>query len=257
MPLHARRALVCFVLLPVLAGAAHGQSAPGWIPQQSDRPQWPASEESGFVSIFDGQTLEGWEGDPTYWRVEEGALVGEVTPETLLRSNTFVMWQGGEPADFELKLEYRISAGGNSGINYRSVVVPDDVTPANRYAMRGYQCDLDGANHYTGNNYEEKGRLFLAVRGQVTRVTGLQPPLILSTHATEEASQSVATPGWNEVHIIARGNLLIHIINGRLMSAVIDDDAAHRPERGRIGVQVHVGPPMKVEYRRIRLNVQR
>lgn len=257
MPHHSGRALAFLTLFPLIAVVAVGQSAPGWVPQQSDRPQRLTSEEPGFVSIFDGRTLEGWEGDATYWRVEDGVLVGEVKPETLLRSNTFIIWQGGEPADFELKLEYRISADGNSGINYRSAVVPNAVTPANRYAMRGYQCDIDGLNRYTGNNYEERGRLFLAVRGQMTRVTGLRPPMILSTLAAEEELRNVAALDWNEAHLIARGNLLIHAINGRVMSVVIDDDASHRPERGRIGFQVHVGPPMKVEFRQIRLKTER
>ena len=74
----------------------------------------------GFVSIFDGKTLDDWKGDPNYWHVENACLVGTVTPETILENNTFIVWQGGQPEDFELKLEYRISDSGNSGINYRS-----------------------------------------------------------------------------------------------------------------------------------------
>ena len=114
-------------------------------------------DEPGFQPIFDGKTLAGWEGNPTYWRVEDGALVGEITPATVIKSNTFIIWRGGTPKDFELKLDYRITPGGNSGINYRSAVVPDPVTPENKFAMRGYQCDIDGAKRYVGNNYEEKG----------------------------------------------------------------------------------------------------
>ena len=67
-------------------------------------------------TIFDGKTLNGWEGDPKYWRVENGALVGEVTPETLLKTNSFVIWRGGVTKDFELKVDYRITDRGNSGI---------------------------------------------------------------------------------------------------------------------------------------------
>src|SRR5438876_552029 len=104
---------------------------PGYVPKQSDRPSPVTGDEPGFRSIFDGRTLDGWKGDPTYWRVEDGALVGEIRPETVIKSNTFIIWQGGKPRDFELKLDYRISARGNSGINYRSVVIPDPVTPAN------------------------------------------------------------------------------------------------------------------------------
>jgi len=224
-----------------------------YVPKQSDRPEPLAGEEPGFQPIFDGKSFEGWEGDPKYWRVENGIMTGEITPETVIKSNTFIIWRGGSPADFELKVEYRITSEGNSGINYRSVVVPDKVTPANKFAMRGYQCDIDGKNNYTGNNYEEKGRLFLAVRGQVTRVTGTRKPVVLSTTGDNKELGALVTTGWNSVHLIARGNVVMHNINGRLMSMVIDDDAKARTLSGLIGVQVHVGPPMKVEYKNWRL----
>jgi len=230
------------------------QAAEPYVPKQSDRPEPLAGEEPGFTPIFDGKTLDGWEGDPKYWRAEDGSLTGEVTPQTLLKSNTFIVWRGGRPADFELKADYRITPRGNSGINYRSIVVPDKVTPENKFAMRGYQCDIDGQNNYTGNNYEEKGRLFLAVRGQMTRVTGIRKPTILATFGDPKDLAAVITSGWNSCHLIARGNVLMHSVNGRLMAVVIDDDP-QRPTQGLLGVQVHVGPPMKVEYRNFRLKV--
>ena len=245
-----------FFLGSLIAGACAGQQVV-YAPKQSDRPEAPAggSDETGFVEIFDGKSLKGWEGDPGYWRVENGAMVGEITPATVIKSNTFIIWRGGEPADFELKVDFRITSGGNSGINYRSVVVPDKVTTSNKFAMRGYQCDIDGQNQYTGNNYEEKGRLFLAVRGQVTRVTGKSKPVILSKLGDEKALASLITTDWNSVHIIARNNIVMHQVNGQLMTMVIDDDATTggRAAKGLIGVQVHVGGPMKVEYRRWRL----
>jgi hypothetical protein len=228
-------------------------AAQSYVPKQSDRPEPLSGEEPGFQSIFDGQSLKDWEGDPTYWRISEGNMVGEITPQTTIKSNTFIIWRGGTPADFELKVDYRITAGGNSGINYRSVVIPDRVTPANKFAMRGYQCDIDGQNRYTGNNYEEKGRLFLAVRGQVTRVTGTRPPIILSEFGQSDALAALVGSDWNSVHVIARQNVLLHNVNGHLMSLVIDDDVQNRTLKGLIGVQVHVGGPMKVEYRNWRL----
>ncbi|MBL8216308.1 MAG: DUF1080 domain-containing protein [Bryobacterales bacterium] len=235
-------------LLGLLAAAA--APAQQYVPKQSDRPERLESDGEGFSPIFDGKTLGGWEGDPKYWRVEDGAITGEITPETVVKSNTFLIWKGGQPKDFELKLEYKITAAGNSGINYRSVVIPDTVTPSSRFAMRGYQCDIDGQNRYTGQNYEEKGRLFHALRGQVTRrVAGRKPILV----ATFPDPKDAITAEWNAVHLIIRGNTLIHMINGQLMSMVIDEDAGGRRMEGSIGVQVHVGPPMKVQYRNLRL----
>lgn len=233
--------------------AQQGVAQAPFVPKQSDRPSPVEGDEPGFVQIFDGKTLTGWDGDPKYWRVEQGALVGEITPHTVIRSNTFVIWRGGRPKDFELKLDYRISAGGNSGINYRSEVVPDPVTPANKFAMRGYQFDLDAGRRYVGNNYEEKGRLFVGVRGQMTRIVGTRPPVVLSVIGDNAELGKVVTDDWNAVHLIVRGNMLIHSLNGRLLSVSIDDDAQNRPADGLIGVQVHVGPPMKVEYKNIRL----
>jgi hypothetical protein len=222
-------------------------------------------EKDGFVSIFDGKTLKGWEGDPAYWRAENGILVGEITPDKLLKSNTFIIWRGGQPKDFELKLEFRISQNGNSGINYRSEQLKD--VP---YALKGYQADIDGKNNYTGQNYEERGRTTLAYRGQKTVINPLQN----STASLAEKVKNNAWTGlevtgslgqmdslktqiksedWNECHLIIKGNRLQHYINGILMSDVTDNDVANRKMAGWLGVQVHVGPPMKVEYRNIRL----
>jgi hypothetical protein len=248
--------LVCLL---VLGWQPPAQQAPGsasgqpYVPRQSDRPMPIEGDEPGFTPIFDGMSLKGWEGDPKYWRVENGALVGEITPETVVKSNTFIIWRGGRPRDFELKLDYRITAEGNSGINYRSASVADPVTPSNAFALRGYQFDIDGRRRYVGNNYEEKGRLFLAVRGQLTRVVGTRPPVVLSTIGDAADLGTLATDDWNAVHLTIRGNTLMHALNGRLMSVTLDDDVPNRPMDGLIGMQVHVGPPMKVEYRNIRL----
>jgi hypothetical protein len=212
--------------------------------------QTPASKtEAGFESIFDGKTLNKWDGDSTYWRVEDGAMVGEVTPATLLKRNSFIIWRGGEVSDFELKLEYWVSAMGNSGVNYRSVEI--DSLP---YAMRGYQADIEGRDRHSGQNYEERGRTFLAKRGQkVVLEPGQQPQITGAVGTPEELQQKIRKEDWNELHIIGLGNRLQHYINGTLMCEVIDNDEAKRKASGLIGVQVHVGPPMIIKYRNIRL----
>lgn len=216
------------------------------------------NNEKGYVNIFDGKTLNGWQGDPKYWRVEDGSLVGEVTPQTLLKRNTFIIWRGGAPANFELKVSYRISASGNSGVNYRSIEL--DTLPL---AMKGYQADIDGKNkynlgypRYSGQNYEERGRQFLALRGQrVVIEPNAKPKLIDSLGSQETLLKSIHYDDWNELHIVAIGNNLKHYINGTLMSEVTDNDVANRKMSGLIGVQVHVGPPMKIEYKNFRLKV--
>ena len=224
-----------------------------------------ASEE--FESIFDGKSLKNWAGDPTYWRVENGSLIGEVTPSTPLESNTFIIWQGGELADFELKAEFKISDSGNSGINYRSDRLED-----NHFALKGYQADIDGKNRYTGQNYEEKKRTTLAYRGEKVVVKGQNNPdaegslranieknawqtreVVESLGNTDELKSLINHEDWNECHLIIKENRLQHFINGKLMSEVTDEDKVNRKMSGLLGVQVHVGPPMKVEYRNIRI----
>jgi hypothetical protein len=209
-----------------------------------------AKKEKGFQSIFDG-TLKNWDGDSIYWRVENGELVGEVLPSTLLKRNSFIIWRGGTVADFELKLEYWVSSLGNSGVNYRSEEI--DSLPR---AMRGYQCDIEGRDRHTGQNYEERGRTFLAKRGEKVELQTGQPPKVVEKIDTPEALQAkVKKEDWNEIHIIAKGNHIWHYINGVLMSEVIDNDATKRKLQGLIGVQVHVGPPMIIKYRNIRLKM--
>lgn len=247
--------LTCAVLALAFTAAAAAQTpapspyplAPPPGPQIQPTPLNESNE--GFVPIFNGTSLEGWEGDSRYWRVENGEIVGEVTPATLLKQNNFLIWRGGQPANFELKVEFRITAQGNSGINYRSEEID-----GTKYLLRGYQADIDGANKYTGQNYEERGRTFLAPRGTITyAATGQKPAIITHIGSADDLKQYVKNGDWNEYHVIARGNVLIHILNGHLMCEVIDDDTEHRKMSGLIGVQVHVGPPMKIEYRSIQL----
>jgi hypothetical protein len=204
--------------------------------------------ERGFVSMFDGKTLHGWEGDPKYWRAEDGEIVGEITPATIIKVNTFLIWRGGEPGDFELKCEYRISPKGNSGINYRSTRV--DTLP---YALKGYQYNL-GYPKYSGQNYEERGRQFLAPRGQRTTIeTGQKPVVNDSLGSKQTLLKSIKYDDWNEIDLVVKGNNMKHYINGTLMSEVTDNDLVNRKMKGLIGVQVHVGPPMKIEYRNFRI----
>lgn len=208
-----------------------------------------AQDRSSFKPIFDGQTLDGWSGDPQYWRVEDGMLVGEVTPDTILQQNSWIVWEDGEVADFELTLEYRISAEGNSGIGYRCAAIPGEP-----YAVRGYQADIHGGDLWTGINYEERGRTFLAMRGMIARVPPGERPVLESVFAEPDALQRfVKKEDWNHYHLIVRGNRMQHFLNGVLMSEVTDLDPVNGTRKGLLGVQVHVGPPMKVEYRNILL----
>jgi hypothetical protein len=231
-------------------------------------PEPISTDDVSFETIFDGTSLEGWDGDPTYWQAKGGAIVGETTELNLPTYNSFIIWRGGRPRDFEWKLEYRVSPMGNSGLQYRSAELPQK-----KWVLRGCQSDIDGEQwgqmfyeHFaksngvevrrvTGQNYEERGRTFLALPGQVSYVgPGHTPRMIASLGKSEELARSIRED-WNRAHLIVRGNLMMHILNDRVMSIVIDDDLAHRQIEGNMGMQVHVGPPMKVEFRNIRIKM--
>jgi 3-keto-disaccharide hydrolase len=206
-------------------------------------------KDDGFKKIFDGTSLSGWIGDTTFWKPHDNSIVGQTTADHPLKANTFLIYDKEQPADFELKAEFRISTPGNSGIQYRSETVPDV-----QYALKGYQADIDGDNVYTGQNYEERGRGFLAKIGENAVVeTGKQPQITSMIAKPDSLKSLIKKEDWNEIHIIAKGNRLRHFINGNLMSEVTDNDAIVRKAKGLIGLQIHAGPPMKVEYRNIRL----
>ena len=255
-----------FLLLEVVAAVillATSLFSSVGISQESPNPYPTVQNE--FNPIFDGNSLGGWEFDPLYWSVKEGAIVGEITAETLLKNNTFIIWKGGALGEFELKVDFWISENGNSGVQYRSERVKD--IP---YALRGYQADIDGGNRYTGQNYEERKRTTLAYRGQKTRI-GAAPDSITTIGGfvknnawkglvlVEDLGDRTALGNlinkgaWNTMHIVAKGNLMKHYVNGTLMSEVVDEDPTNRSLSGLLGFQVHVGPPMKVMFKNILL----
>ena len=215
---------------------------------------------TGFTSIFDG-TMKNWDGDTTLWKAEGGSLVGTTSAEHPLKENTFVIWRGGEPADFELKVEYRMSAT-NSGIQFRSVQLPQGSKPtpeaapiAGQWVLKGYQADIDFANDYTGMIYEERGRGFIMHRGEAIEIgaDGVSRQ-IGNLQTTPDELKALIKPGeWNQVHLIARGNTIVNIVNGHVTAFVLDSDPKGRSMKGLLGFQIHVGPPMKIEFRNIYL----
>jgi hypothetical protein len=221
-------------------------------------PMIPFDNTEGFTQIFNGTSLENWDGDPAFWKVEGSAIVGQSTTVNPVRENTFIIWRGGEPGDFELKLEYRINST-NSGIQFRSTHLPAGTIGEGgraiqgKWVLKGYQADIDFNNQYTGQIYEERGRTFLAMRGQMSYVTpaGVAQGLASLQTGPNDLKGLFNINGWNQVHLIAKGNLITEIVNGSVTSVLIDDDPKGRAMKGLLGFQMHQGPPMKVEFRNI------
>jgi hypothetical protein len=206
-----------------------------------------AADEPESLAIFNGKDLNGWSGDPEHWTVEDGAITGSNTAEKPLAHNSFLIWRGGEPADFELRFRYRI-VGGNSGVQYRSKIVD-----AKEYVVHGYQADIDSSPRFTGMNYEEGGRTFLARRGERVTIARDGTKTVESIGDPAELQKKVRAEDWNDYLIIARGHRLQHFVNDVLLSEVIDDQEGKAAGSGVLAIQLHSGPPMKVQLKDIRL----
>jgi len=247
--------LVVIVTLAASASLVAQQPSPGPPQGRGGGPRGADAlvldDRAGFDAIFDGVSLKGWDGDPMFWPVEHGAIMGESTPDRRVTQNTFIIWRGGEPADFELKCEYRLNAT-NSGIQIRSVQLPAGAD-VGKWVMKGYQADIDYQNQFTGQIYEERGRGFLAMRGQAVHVPDGARPRVIGNlqQSPDELKAIIKRDDWNQVHLIARGNTIIQILNGTVTSIVVDDDTKNRMLNGLIGFQMHVGDPMRVEFRNI------
>jgi len=219
-------------------------------------PQTEPDDNTGFVPIFDGKTMNGWDGDTTFWRVENGEIIGETTPEKVVKLNNFLIWRGGTVRDFELKVEFRMN-GTNSGIQYRSSELPN----IGKWVLKGYQADMDFTEGYVGNVHDERGRaptgeghVVLSKRGQVTRIVDGPRYKVVGTIGDSTLLRGVMNVnGWNQYHIIARGPVLMQFVNGQLMAVALDEDSQHFAAEGLLGFQMHVGPPFKIEYRNVLL----
>jgi hypothetical protein len=207
-------------------------------------------QEPDVKSLFNGKDLSEWKGDMKRWSVEDGAITGRTTPETLLKEyNTFLVWKGGEPADFELRLKYKI-VGGNSGVQYRSKLIDPE-----KYIVSGYQGDIDSSPKFTGMNYEERGRGFVAPRGVKVEVSADGKKNETKIGDAAELQKKVKNEDWNDYTIVAKGNHLTHIINGVVMSEVIDNQKDKAAKSGVIALQLHAGPPMTVQFKDIQLKL--
>ena len=230
--------------------------------------------DSGFKSIFNGNDLSGWDGNQAFWTVRDGAITGQTKSEAdLPTANTFLVWKGAEPANFELRLKFKLTAQNdrgqaNSGVQYRAKLL-DPV----EFIVAGYQADIDNGR-YIGMLYEERGRGILMQPGQKIRISppgapaadaapakgkkkGKQPKASVETLATvttpEELKSAYTFGEWSELRIVARGNHLQHWVNGKLTADVTDDDPNAAAKSGIIALQLHKGPPMTVQFKDIQL----
>ena len=214
--------------------------------------------EPGFKSLFNGKDLTGWSGRNNHWSVEQGAITGQTSKDNPAQGNNFLIAKDGDKnlavGDFEIRLAYRFQSDwGNSGIQYRS-------TDKGNFVVNGYQADMEVGKDYSGILYEEGGRGILAKRGQkvvihddVEKPGKTKIEVAGSVGVSSEIQATIRVGDWNDYVVIAKGNHLQHFINGKLTVDVTDEQEAKAARSGILALQIHAGPPMKIQFKNIRI----
>lgn len=219
--------------------------------------------EEGFVSIFNGRDLSGWDGHRDLWSVKDGAIRGETTQQKRAPGNTFLIWKGGRCKDFVLKLKFRIGSSNNSGVQFRSIHLPAKADARNRWVVKGYQAEVVERPGTVGFLYDEKRRGRLVSVGDIMEINvgadGKISKQVVGKIADRGALikagyyKSNKTDQWNEYTITCRGNHIMMALNGFQTMELIDNDKATRTLEGILALQIHGGSPMWVEYKDIRI----
>jgi hypothetical protein len=181
----------------------------------------PAERKEGFRALFNGKNLDGWDGDPRLWRVENGEIVGS-TEGVTLEANSFLITKQSFK-DFVLRAQMKLR-NHNSGIQFRSEALPN-------WVVRGYQADA-AENNWWGSIYDERGKRGVLVNGWKGK-----------------GEKLVRAGDWNDYEITCKGEQIQVRLNGEV-TAELQDSA--RLE-GVIALQLHRGPAMEARFRNIRI----
>lgn len=203
--------------------------------------------EQGFVSMFNGKDLTGWEGLPGRWEVRDGVIQCESTEAKPGDRTHYLYWKGGQPADFEMRCSFRISGAANTGVQFRSETRPN-------FDTWGYQADIDAAGQYVGCFYQH-GRGLVAQRGQKVVIDVAGKKTITAIGDFKELLKSVKKGDWNELRLVAEGPRMTYWINGVLMCEVEDHEPKFALPKGVIAMQMHRGPAMKAEFKDLWIRV--
>jgi hypothetical protein len=215
-------------------------------------PANPANNpEAGFQSLFNGKDLSGWEGNMKFWSVKDDAITGQTIEGDIQKGKmTYLIWKGGEVKDFELRLSFRFQGERvNTGVSYRGKNIGN-------WVVAGYQADIESGNQWNGILVEMEGRRFLGMRGQKTVNDAAGKMNVLGSVGDPDALDKAVKRGdWNDYVIIAKGNHLVHKINGQTMTDVIDDNPDKRALSGVLGFQLHHSYPQTVQFKNIRIKM--
>ncbi len=206
-----------------------------------------AQDKSGFQQLFNGTDLTGWDYNPKLWSVKDGVIVGKTESKEDLKYNEFLLWQGGEVKNFELRAKIKVLGKNNSGVQYRSKLLPE----IGEWVVGGYQCDIHPNPPFTSMVYHEKGRGIMVQNGQSV-ITDKQGGKWL---VAERDPIGTDITEWHEYTIIAQGNHITHKLDGQMTVELSDYDEANRALAGHIGIQIHRGEPMEVHIQSVELKI--
>jgi hypothetical protein len=212
----------------------------------------PKPDADGFITIFNGTDLKGWEGLEGYWTVKDGVISGHETKDK--SKQTFLVWKGAKVSDFELHLKYKFATpDGNSGIQFRSKVL-DEKT----FRVGGYQADFDGKAGFDGSIYDEAsvagGRGTMSNRGEKTVWDKDNKRKNEQLPDAAELKKSIKVGDWNSVVLVAKGNHITFTINDHLMTDLTDDSPKALTE-GVLALQLHAGYTMDIQFKDVKIKL--
>jgi hypothetical protein len=240
------------------------------------------NDHAGWTQIFDGKSIKDWDYIPNHWRVEDGAIVG-YSSDADPAGTTNIIWRGGTPANFRIRFEFKLEgAAANGGLQYRGKNQPlpeRKMDPARlaamtpemkdrmekaaalneknkKWAMVGYQADFDAPNRFTGQIYDAGStRGIVAWRGDAVAAGPDGKVTKLGSLGTDEELKAFIKPlgEWNQMEVIADGNVMTHILNGHVMSVLVDQDPQRFAAKGVIAFELEGTGDVKISHRNIYL----
>ena len=204
----------------------------------------PGADTVLFRPIFNGKDLTGWSQQDGYFSVKDGVITGESTPDHPCKPNHHLVYTAEELTDFELRAEFRLSKKANSGIQLRCK--PQFI------GDNGYQADMNGGGNYVGFLYHPKQHL-IGERGADVVIDAAGKKKVTRFADGKALQDLYRVEQWNDMRVKVEGRTITVWINGVRTTSVVDPREAFFPSKGHIALQLHQGPPMKVEFRNIRL----
>jgi hypothetical protein len=241
-----------FTRTSLAALVALALAVPAGRTDEKPKAELPKPDADGFITIFNGKDLSGWEGLDGFWSVKEGVISGQETKDK--SKQTFLIWKGAKVSDFELHLKYKFATkDGNSGVQFRSKVI-DEKT----FRVGGYQADFDAQAGYDGSIYDEAGvaggRATMSNRGEKTVWDKDNKRHNEKLPDAAELKKSIKVGDWNSVVLVAKGNHVTFTINDHLMTDLTDESPKALKE-GVLALQLHAGFTMDIQFKDIKIKL--